>query len=57
MLLVVVSISSISFYTKTDVYLVYTPFHEKTEDTTTKVWQSVANALILLVVSGMSHDH
>ena len=50
MLLVVVSIASISFYTKTDVYLVYTPFHEKTEDTTTKVWQSVANALILLVV-------
>lgn len=51
MLLVVVSISSISFYTKKDVFLVYTPFHEKTEDTTTKVWQSVANAMILLCVS------
>lgn len=51
MLLVVVSISSISFYTRKDYYLVYTPFHEDTPDNTTKAWQSIANSLILLVVS------
>lgn len=29
---------------------VYTPFHEETSDTGTKVWQSLANAFILLGV-------
>ena len=29
---------------------VYTPFHEQTTDTKTKLWQSVANAGILLGV-------
>jgi ABC-type amino acid transport system permease subunit len=34
---------------------VYTPFHEKTEDTGTKLWQSFANAGILLgVIIGMT---
>ncbi|RWS07322.1 presenilin-1-like protein [Dinothrombium tinctorium] len=50
MLLVVASISSISFYTHTDVYLVYTPFTDQTVDTSTRVWQSFANAFILLGV-------
>ncbi|RWS29537.1 hypothetical protein B4U80_05585 [Leptotrombidium deliense] len=50
MLLVVASISSISFYTHTDVYLVYTPYTDQTVDTSTKVWQSFANAFILLGV-------
>lgn len=51
MLLVVVTISSISFYTQKDgVYLVYTPFTDETADTTTKVWQSFANAFILMGV-------
>lgn len=50
MFLVVVSISTISFYTKTDQYLVYTPFTDQTVDTTTKLWQSFANAGILLIV-------
>lgn len=50
MLAVVASISSISFYTHTNMYLVYTPFTDQNVDTTTKVWQSFANALILMVV-------
>lgn len=36
MLVVVTSISSISFYSHTDVYLLYTPFTDQTVDTTTK---------------------
>uniref|UniRef100_A0A0C9RSB4 Presenilin n=1 Tax=Fopius arisanus TaxID=64838 RepID=A0A0C9RSB4_9HYME len=50
MLVVVATISSITFYTTKDVYLVYTPFHDDTEDTTTKAWQALANSLILLCV-------
>ncbi|XP_063985212.1 presenilin-1 isoform X2 [Diachasmimorpha longicaudata] len=50
MLVVVATISSITFYTKKDVYLVYTPFHDDTDDTSTKVWQALANSLILLCV-------
>ncbi|XP_022243615.1 presenilin-1-like isoform X2 [Limulus polyphemus] len=50
MLVVVTTISSITFYTETDVYLVYTPFTDQTVDTGTKVWQSFANALILMGV-------
>ncbi|XP_070180647.1 presenilin-1-like isoform X2 [Littorina saxatilis] len=50
MAVVVATISSISFYSTGDTYLVYTPFHEKTEDTGTKLWQSFANAGILLGV-------
>ncbi|KAL8611131.1 hypothetical protein ACOMHN_064421 [Nucella lapillus] len=50
MAVVVATISSVSFYTTSDTYLVYTPFHEKTTDTGTKLWQSFANAAILLGV-------
>ncbi|XP_070180649.1 presenilin-1-like [Littorina saxatilis] len=50
MAVVVATISSISFYSTGDVYLVYTPFHEKTEDTGTKLWQSFANAAIILCI-------
>ncbi|CAH1791166.1 unnamed protein product, partial [Owenia fusiformis] len=48
MLVVVATISSITFYTERSGYLIYTPFHEETTDTGTKVWQSIANAMILL---------
>lgn len=47
---VVASISSIKFYTEKGTYLVYTPFHEKTDDVGTKAWQSLANAGIMLAV-------
>ena len=50
MLLVVISISFSAFYTHTDVYLPYTPFHDQDVDTTTKVVHSFANALILISV-------
>lgn len=50
MLVVVATMNSISFYSSTNVYLVYTPFHDQTVDTTTKVWQSFANAFILMGV-------
>lgn len=50
MLVVVATLSSVSFYTHTNTYLLYTPFHEKTPDPGTKAWQSVANALILMGV-------
>jgi membrane protein YdbS with pleckstrin-like domain len=29
---------------------VYTPFHEESKETGTKIWNAVANALILMVV-------
>ncbi|XP_033734426.1 presenilin-1-like isoform X2 [Pecten maximus] len=53
MIVVVASISSVTFYTKKSGYLIYTPFHDgdKADSTTgTKVWQSLANAMILLGV-------
>ncbi|KAG7202644.1 hypothetical protein KM043_009821 [Ampulex compressa] len=50
MLVVVATISSINFYTTKGMYLVYTPFHEDSPYTSTKVWQAVANSLILLSV-------
>ncbi|KAG8228429.1 hypothetical protein J437_LFUL003906 [Ladona fulva] len=50
MLVVVATISSVTFYTTKDVYLVYTPFHEDSPDTSTKVWNAVANSLILMGV-------
>jgi len=51
MAVVVATISSVSFYTKDDgMYLLYTPFHEKTDNVGTKAWQALANAGILLVV-------
>ncbi|KAL4238326.1 Presenilin-1 [Mactra antiquata] len=54
MAVVVATISSISFYTLKDgAYLIYTPFHDEDlpdTNTGTKVWQSLANAFILLGV-------
>lgn len=54
MIVVVATISSVSFYTtKNGQYLIYTPFHDEDKAETpagTKLWQSLANALILLGV-------
>jgi presenilin 1 len=50
MLVVVLTINSVSFYTVKDVYLIYTPFHETSADTGTKIWNAIGNSLILLVV-------
>lgn len=50
MLVVVATTSSIVFYTRTNTYLIYTPFTDDTVDTPTKVWQSFANAFILMGV-------
>ena len=45
------TISSVTFYSKDDgVYLVYTPFHEKSDNAGTIAWQAFANAGILLGV-------
>lgn len=48
MMVVVATISSVTFYTKTDTYLIYTPFHEQTNDLGTKALESLANALIFM---------
>lgn len=50
MLVVVATINSVNFYNVKDVYLLYTPFHEKSADTGTKIWNALANSLILMVV-------
>ena len=50
MLIVVASIGSLQFYTKTNQYLLYTPFTDQKADTTTRVWHSFANAFIFLIV-------
>lgn len=50
MAVVVATISSINFYTEKGQYLVYTPFHEQTDDAGTLVWQALANAGIMLCV-------
>ncbi|XP_032663096.1 presenilin-2 isoform X2 [Odontomachus brunneus] len=50
MLVVVATIGSVNFYTTKGMYLVYTPFHEDSSDTSTKVWQAFANSLILMSV-------
>lgn len=50
MMVVVATISSITFYTTRDMYLVYTPFHETSSDPGTKAWNAIANALILISV-------
>ncbi|XP_058454800.1 presenilin-2 isoform X2 [Malaya genurostris] len=50
MIVVVATISSINFYSTKDVYLVYTPFHELSDDTGTKIWNALANSLILMTV-------
>ncbi|XP_058811983.1 presenilin-2 isoform X3 [Topomyia yanbarensis] len=50
MIVVVATISSINFYSTKDVYLVYTPFHELSDDTGTKIWNALANSMILMTV-------
>ncbi|XP_035724512.1 presenilin homolog isoform X2 [Vespa mandarinia] len=50
MLVVVATISSVNFYTTKGMYLVYTPFHEDSSDTSTKAWQAFANSLILMSI-------
>ncbi|KAK6638626.1 hypothetical protein RUM43_006893 [Polyplax serrata] len=50
MLVVVATISSIKFYTTSDMYFVYTPFHETDSNPGTKAWNAVANSLILIAV-------
>ncbi|XP_061721592.1 presenilin homolog isoform X3 [Cydia pomonella] len=50
MLVVVATISTVSFYSVKDVYLAYTPFHEESPHAVTKVWNALANSMILLCV-------
>jgi len=50
MLVVVMTISSVNFYSIKDVYLIYTPFHETSNDTGTKIWNAIGNSIILLIV-------
>uniref|UniRef100_A0A1B6G2R2 Presenilin n=1 Tax=Cuerna arida TaxID=1464854 RepID=A0A1B6G2R2_9HEMI len=50
MLVVVATMNTVGFYKTKDVYLVYTPFHEESSDSGTKIWNALANALILMVV-------
>ncbi|KAJ8673466.1 hypothetical protein QAD02_004728 [Eretmocerus hayati] len=50
MLVVVSTMRSIQFYSVQDIYLVYTPFHEKTEDRGFKLLQALANSIILIAV-------
>jgi len=57
MALVVFSIQTMKFYTpdqNQQNYIIYTPFHPTQEDTTgTKIWQSLANSLIMIGVIGV----
>ncbi|KRF99208.1 uncharacterized protein Dwil_GK12343, isoform B [Drosophila willistoni] len=50
MLVVVATINSISFYSSTQVYLLYTPFHELSPEPSVKLWNALANSLILMSV-------
>ncbi|KAL3287866.1 hypothetical protein HHI36_002322 [Cryptolaemus montrouzieri] len=50
MVVVVATIRTVHFYSVKDVYLVYTPFHEESPETSTKVWNAAANSLILMCV-------
>ncbi|CAG9762162.1 unnamed protein product [Ceutorhynchus assimilis] len=55
MVVVVATINVVNFYSVKDMYFVYTPFHEESPDTSTKIWNAVANALILMaVIVGMT---
>ncbi|XP_055381194.1 presenilin homolog isoform X2 [Condylostylus longicornis] len=49
-LVVVITITNIPFYTQKDVYLLYTPFHEQSTNYGTKFWNAAANSLILITV-------
>ncbi|XP_019881318.2 presenilin homolog [Aethina tumida] len=50
MVVVVATISSVNFYSRKDVYFIYTPFHEESPETSTKVWNAIANSFILIAV-------
>lgn len=50
MLVVVATINTVSFYSTKDIYLLYTPFHEQSPETSDKIWNAVANSMILMVV-------
>lgn len=50
MLVVVATINSINFYSTKDVYLFYTPFHELSSDSGSKIWDALGNSLILMTV-------
>uniref|UniRef100_A0A1B0CHY9 Putative carnitine o-acyltransferase crot n=1 Tax=Lutzomyia longipalpis TaxID=7200 RepID=A0A1B0CHY9_LUTLO len=50
MLVVVATISSVNFYSTKDYYLLYTPFHETSPDTGTKILDALANSLILMTL-------
>ena len=48
MAVVVATISSISYYTEKGTYLVYTPFHEKSDHAATIAWQeSISNCFLI----------
>uniref|UniRef100_U5EXI3 Presenilin n=1 Tax=Corethrella appendiculata TaxID=1370023 RepID=U5EXI3_9DIPT len=50
MMVVVATITSVNFYSTKDVYLLYTPFHEISDDAGTKIWNALANSMILMSV-------
>ncbi|XP_050435925.1 presenilin homolog [Adelges cooleyi] len=50
MLVVVATINSVTFYNVKDMFLVYTPFHETSPEPSTKVWNALANSVILITV-------
>lgn len=50
MIVVVFTISTVSFYTEEGYYLIYTPFHETSDDPGTIAWNALANAAIILGV-------
>lgn len=50
MVVVVTTISAVNFYSVKDMYFLYTPFHEESNETSTKVWNAAANSLILMCV-------
>ncbi|KAI8484350.1 Presenilin-1 [Branchiostoma belcheri] len=50
MAVVVATISSITFYTEKNAYLIYTPFHEEGTTAASKVGDSLANAAIMVGV-------
>ncbi|XP_053639326.2 presenilin-1 [Cherax quadricarinatus] len=50
MLVVVATVSSVTFYTEKGAYLLYTPFHEESQSIGDKVYDALRNALILLCV-------
>ncbi|XP_045601291.1 presenilin-1 [Procambarus clarkii] len=50
MIVVVATVSSVTFYTEKGAYLLYTPFHEESQSIGDKVYDALRNALILLGV-------